>query len=320
MNNLKYTRSKHFEIEQITDGVYAAIAISGTGSVSNAGIIDLGDAALVFDTFNSQQAAYDLRVAAEELTGKKPAYVVNSHWHGDHIRGNQVFEDAAIIATHETFELMNRMHPDRIRQQIEGLPNIENYLTSLRERLESTADDQIKLGIAQEISSIEEVALSLQTLRLTLPNLLFDTKLSLYGSKRKVELISVGAAHTANDMILYLPEEQIVFAADIVLVDTHPMMLHGDPAHWLVALDQLRELPIKTLVPGHGPLGDWGHINRIQAYIRGITADAKQFIQEKRSIESLSEVSVPTEFAEWGSSKFYHDNVKFVYERIQQLE
>jgi len=320
MNNLKYTHSKHFELEQITDGVYAAIAVSGTGSVGNAGIIDLGDNALVFDTFNSQQAAYDLRVAAEELTGKVPTYVVNSHWHGDHIRGNQAFEDATIIATHETYELMKSIHPDRFRQQIEGLPNIETHLTSLREQLESAADDQIKLGITQEISGIEEVALSLQTLRLTLPNLLFDSKLSLYGSKRKVELISVGAAHTANDTILYLPDEQIVFAADIVLVETHPMMLNGDPEHWLVALDQMKELPIQTLVPGHGPLGDREHINRVQVYIQEIIARANQFMQENRSIESLSEVPVPAEYEGWGSSRFYQMNLKFMYERIQQLE
>jgi glyoxylase-like metal-dependent hydrolase (beta-lactamase superfamily II) len=83
--------SKHFRLEQLLDGVYAAIGIPGSGSGSNAGIIDLGDRTLVFDTFLTPQAGDDLRAAAEHLTGRPVAAVINSHWHADHIHGNQAF-------------------------------------------------------------------------------------------------------------------------------------------------------------------------------------------------------------------------------------
>src|SRR5690348_17354447 len=83
--------SKHFRLEPLLDGVYAAIGIEGTGSGSNAGIIDLGDRTLVFDTFLTPQAADDLRTAAERLSGRPVAFVINSHWHSDHIHGNQAF-------------------------------------------------------------------------------------------------------------------------------------------------------------------------------------------------------------------------------------
>lgn len=124
-------RSKHFDLEQIHDGVYAAIAVRGSGSVGNAGIVDLGDAVLIFDTFNAQQAAHDLRKAAEELTGDKPKYVVNSHWHGDHVRGNQVFADSTIIATQTTYDLMKNIHPERIQKQIDGLPELRRRSRAL---------------------------------------------------------------------------------------------------------------------------------------------------------------------------------------------
>jgi hypothetical protein len=53
--------SNHFELIQIRDGIYAAIAKDGGGAVGNAGFVDLGDKVIVFDTFNTQQAALDLK-------------------------------------------------------------------------------------------------------------------------------------------------------------------------------------------------------------------------------------------------------------------
>jgi len=84
--------SKHFKLEQIGKYIYAAIAKEGGGAVANAGFVDLGDKVIVFDTFNTQQASEDLRLIAEKITNQSVTLVVNSHWHGDHIRGNQTFK------------------------------------------------------------------------------------------------------------------------------------------------------------------------------------------------------------------------------------
>lgn len=71
------------------DGVYAAIYIPGGYSICNGGIIDLGDATLVFDPFMSQDATSELKKTAESLTGHSVTYVVNSHYHNDHIGGTR---------------------------------------------------------------------------------------------------------------------------------------------------------------------------------------------------------------------------------------
>src|SRR5438270_10832420 len=81
--------SKHFRINELAEGVYAAISTNEGSAVGNAGIVDLGDQTLVFDTFMTPMAAQDLRAAAESLTGNSIAYAFNSHWHNDHIPANQ---------------------------------------------------------------------------------------------------------------------------------------------------------------------------------------------------------------------------------------
>jgi TatD DNase family protein len=71
-------QSKHFRLEELSDGVYAAIHIAGGAAISNAGIVDLGDRTVVYDAFMSPQAADDLRSAAEALLGRPIDAVINS--------------------------------------------------------------------------------------------------------------------------------------------------------------------------------------------------------------------------------------------------
>src|SRR6478672_4220611 len=115
-------QSKHFTIRKLADGVYAAIAKDGGYAICNAGIIDLGDATLIFDPFMTPEAAEDLKRSAEELTGHQITYVINSHFHNDHIGGNQVFDKATIISTARTRELIAKYQPEEIADDKKNAP------------------------------------------------------------------------------------------------------------------------------------------------------------------------------------------------------
>src|SRR6185312_4271624 len=119
--------SPYFHLELLSEGVWAAIVERGTGAWGNAGIVALGDGTLVFDTFLTPAAARDLRAAAELLTGQPVTYVVNSHYHMDHIHGNAVFDDAHIIATEKTRERIASRGAELLALAF-GLPE---YLTDL---------------------------------------------------------------------------------------------------------------------------------------------------------------------------------------------
>src|SRR5512136_2075432 len=114
--------SKHFQIERLANGVYAAVASEKGYASCNAGIIDIGDRTIIFDTFVSPEAARDLLKATEQLTLHKITHVVNSHDHGDHIRGNQVFDsDVDIISTVSTREAIARNEPKNIKSEKETI-------------------------------------------------------------------------------------------------------------------------------------------------------------------------------------------------------
>ena len=99
--------SKHFSLHPLTENMYAAIASDQGAAIGNSGLIDLGGQIIVFDTFLTPQAAADMRKASEELFGRAPDFVINSHYHNDHIWGNQVFAEVShLLSTISTRELI----------------------------------------------------------------------------------------------------------------------------------------------------------------------------------------------------------------------
>jgi glyoxylase-like metal-dependent hydrolase (beta-lactamase superfamily II) len=104
---------KTASIEQVSDGVFTAIAAEGGVAVGNAGSVDLGGEALVFDAHLTLFAGRELRTAAERHAPVDN--VVLSHWHGDHVYGAGAF-DATVVATARTAELMRERTAQRLAE------------------------------------------------------------------------------------------------------------------------------------------------------------------------------------------------------------
>jgi len=117
----------HYRLLEVADGVHAAIDVPGGGAAGNAAIVDLGGSTLVFDTGMTPQAGAELRRAAEEVA--PVSVVVNSHWHADHIRGNQAFPGTEIVATTRTKELIETRGIERLAEH--KAFDVEAYLASL---------------------------------------------------------------------------------------------------------------------------------------------------------------------------------------------
>lgn len=107
--------SSNFELVRLADGVFACIHKFGGKAICNVGIIDNGKETIIYDTFLSPEVAEEINEVVQ-LYGLSPIrYVVNSHAHNDHFRGNQVFAAYAdIISTERTAELIRETEPEGI--------------------------------------------------------------------------------------------------------------------------------------------------------------------------------------------------------------
>jgi len=224
-------------VEQLADGVFASIAEDGDLAVGNAGFVDVGGETLVFDTHVSLAAGRELRTAAERLA--RVRHVVLSHWHGDHVYGAAAF-DATVVATARTEELMRERTVQRLAE-LKATP-VEDFAGT---------------------SFAELARTELPTLELRFPDETFVDERD-FGRARA---ITYGGGHTLSDAILWLPEERIVFAADLVVVGDHPWIGDGDPKAWPGILDRMAALRPETVVPGHGPVSGPEPIDFVRGYL-----------------------------------------------------
>jgi cyclase len=304
--------SKHFRLEALREGVYAAIGVPGTGSGSNAGIIDLGDRALVFDTFLTPQAGDDLRAAAERLTGRPVAYVINSHWHADHIHGNQAFAwDTPIIATSRTRELMAQNGPEAVAE----FQGAAAEAQKLEAALAQEQDEQQRAALQEKLSESREMAACARRLALRLPEQTFDTQVVFHGSRRVAELLTYGGGHTESDSFLLLRDDKLAFLGDLLFVRSHLWMGHGNPQEWRGILGRVALLDLETAVPGHGPVGTPADFPAVVSYIDAIEQLVAEARASGKTLEEARATPVPAAFAGWAWEEGFGYNIDALYQR-----
>jgi len=308
---------KHFQIEPLADGVYAAIASEQGYAICNAGIVDIGDKTIIFDTFISPNAAEDLLKAAKQLTSHEATYVVNSHHHNDHIRGNQVFSpDVDIISTTWTREAITQNEPEEIRWEKENIPK---GIIDAQLKLTAEKDPKRRRELAFLIVYYRAIIESHPQLKTRLPNMTFESpKLVIHGTQRTVELLSF-AGHTASDLVLYLPEEKIAFMSDLLFINIHPYLPSGFPERWKESLSTVKALGTQTVVPGHGPVGRSADLSVMTQYIQSLENIVANMIRSGRSLEEASLQPVPSQFENWllFFDNFFVDNLQFLYKCLK---
>ena len=300
--------SPHFQLQQIVDGVYAAIALESGAAISNAGIVDIGDRTLVYDTFLTPKAATDLRLAAETLTGRVIAYVINSHWHNDHIRGNQAFApETEILCTRATRHLMET---EGIAELQDDSENALSHMKALEARLSTENDPSDKEETNRQLLYFRALAESTPKMKLRMPTWCFDGKLSFHGTTRSVDLIEIGPGHTQNDSILFLTNEKIAFVGDLVFVHSHPYLSASSLEEWLKALDKIEQLKAEIIIPGHGPVGGPMDIGRMRRYILDLQTRAARIAASKDPEKEIERARVPEAYADWKLGRFYPGNLR----------
>jgi len=306
--------SKHFRLQQLADGVYAVIHIDGGAAIGNAGIVDLGDRTLIFDTFLTPQAAADLPAAAEALTGRPVDAVINSHWHNDHIWGNQVFSaNTDIISTEETRRLFIATRGHGAYEAF--MADAEANLEATRAQFQATQDESERRQLALWIDYHQGVVEAKPNLQIRAPNLTFAQRLAFHGTDRSAELITFVGGHTESDAVLFLPQERIAFMSDLLFIGHHPYLGGGDPDRLRNILERVSDLAPERVVPGHGPVGTANSLGRMSHYVNLLDGLAREMVEDGEPEEKIDEMTIPEPYDDWLFASFFPGNMHFLYQR-----
>ncbi len=288
--------SPHFALHEVVSGVFAAVAGPSGAAVSNAAIVDLGDRTLIVDTFMTIQAARDLRAAAEQLTGRSASLVVTSHWHDDHTGGNQVFDDARIVSTARTIELIAGTAPDDLDAYAAEIDEALDTVRGAIEAAESEAERQLAESRLRMYGAVKE---SLPGFRLTLPAAMAEDGMTVEGSGRSAEVLTYGGGHTDSDVFVHLPSDGVIICGDLLWVECHPRVNDGYPAEWAAMLDTMSGLHVEHLVPGHGPVGDRTHLAAMASYLRAFDELVDQAVLDGTPEADLGSIPPPAGSEGW---------------------
>jgi glyoxylase-like metal-dependent hydrolase (beta-lactamase superfamily II) len=198
------------------------------GNTSNAGYVVTPDGVVVFDALGTPSLGWALLQDIRKRTGKDIRYIVVSHYHADHIYGLQAFRDhsRAVIIAQE---------------------NSADY-TENKETADERADERLDQRRDALAPWVDEHT------RIIPPDITFDDRLTIALGGKHFSLIFAGPAHSKSDSMMMVEPDGVLFAGDIVQNGRIPFMNSDDVSttHWLKALDDVRALDPKYIIPGHG--------------------------------------------------------------------
>lgn len=265
------------QLQEIASDVYACLQPDHGLGWSNSGFINRGGG-LVIDTFWDLPHTRELIEQYSRVWRQPAERVVNTHNNGDHCWGNQLFPQAEIIGHKLCAAAFAHENPAML-QMLRGAVGM--------------GDPAIE-ALAQALSVWDFTGIELKP-----PTTLIEDRLDLDLEGLAVELIYVGPAHTAGDVIVHLPQQKVVFAGDVLFRLCTPIGWEGTFAGWMNALDKIAQLQPEVIVPGHGPLCDPKGALELKSYLAYVLSESRvHFDGGLSAIEAAKRID-PGPYANW---------------------
>ncbi|HKF56975.1 MAG TPA: MBL fold metallo-hydrolase [Blastocatellia bacterium] len=304
-----------FQLVQVADGVFAAIAKPGGLASGNAGFIVGDGGVLVVDTFLTPLAAEELIQEIQARTPQPILYAVNSHYHLDHSGGNQAFAQRhiPIIAQENTRDWV----ASKNTRFLPGHDDLVKRRDDLVKQLNSVAEDKKddRTALERRIAQTE----ALLAINLTRPTLSYTGgTLHLALGRREVLLFSL-PGHTGGDTIAYVPDAGVVFTGDLGWSRTLPNLVDATVSQWIPTLDKLlADYKTAKFVPGHGQVADSADMQAFRNYLADLRTTVGQAIDSGLTVEQAREqLKLPAPYKDFAFQNFAKPNIDDMYKEIK---
>jgi glyoxylase-like metal-dependent hydrolase (beta-lactamase superfamily II) len=250
-----------FKVEKLADGVYAAIRTDPPGLMVDANslfIVSDSDVVVV----DAPEASAEMIQALRKITAQPVSFLVNTHWHDDHVIGNAIWRKTypgiRFIGHASLREYLPQTGLNNRKQMIEGAPQFAGQMQTQMDKgknlSEEPISDEERVSYASDIRLVKHYMAVVPGTETVLPDIDVEEGLTLIRGARRIEVRHLGGGHTKADLVVWLPNERIAATGDLVV---WPIPLVGsDQSHvrdWPGTLDALLALNPAIFVPGHGP-------------------------------------------------------------------
>lgn len=269
--------ARNFTVQKLAEGIYAVLRQDLPGlmvDANNVFIINDEDV-IVVDANGAPSITKEVLAALRKLTDKPVRYVINTHWHDDHIIGDTVyraaFPNVEFIGHTRNREYLSHQGQVNRKNFVTGAAQFVTHLRKLMEQNKNLAGGELTTEERDSLNSdlrlVDLVLAEAPQTQLTLPTVAIEERLTLHRGQRVIDIRQLGRGHTAGDLIVHLPKENIVITGDLVVWPVP--LVGGEQSHlgeWSTTLEKIRALQPAIIVPGHGP------VLRDDAYVKQLAA------------------------------------------------
>jgi glyoxylase-like metal-dependent hydrolase (beta-lactamase superfamily II) len=268
-----------FRLQPLSGGVHALYGRGG-----NVAFFVGPDAVLVVDS-QFKDIAPGIVAEIRKVSDKQIKFLINTHHHGDHVGGNEVFKQFAMIIAH-----------DNVRTRMLASPNdiLRDYPARL-DAAKQAGNEQMAKFLADQIEWAKKVRVE----EIAAPIVTFDSELRIHIGDETIQVWHLPPAHTDGDSAVYFEKAKVLHMGDDFFNKVIPFIDiqgGGSVRGYLAALDRVmaRVSPDAVIIPGHGQVSDLSGLKAFRQYIADVVdAAQKAKAAGKSKEEFLKEVDLP---------------------------
>ena len=249
-----------FRVQPLSGNVYALYGRGG-----NVGFFVGPDAVVVIDS-EFKDIAPGIVGEIKKVTDKPIKFLINTHHHGDHVGGNEIFKPFAMILAHDNVRTRMLAAPTTVLRDFPG--RLEEARKSGNAEMAKFLADQIEW--AKKVK-VEEIAA---------PILTYDSEFRIHMGDETIQIWHLPPAHTDGDSVVYFEKAKVLHMGDDFFNKVIPFIDvsgGGSARGYLAALDKvLARIPSDVvIIPGHGEVTDLAGLKSFRQYIADLL-DAAQ--------------------------------------------
>lgn len=262
-----------FTLKPLGHNVYAAIDDAKGDAGANAGFVIGDDGVAVIDTFENPEASKQMLGEIRKVTQLPIKFVVNTHYHIDHVAGNSLFQQNGAVVF--------------AQRNVRGWIHTEN--------LKFFGKD-----IKPEQRKMVET--------LGAPDAVYDTGITLFLGSRRID-VRVSPGHTGGDSVVFIPDANVVFTGDLFWRNTLPNLIDATTSAWIPTLNSITEsAPNATYVPGHGDVGTTDDVKNFRDYLAFLREQVATAVKQNKSGDELVNAVLPgvtEKYGKWELFKYF---------------
>ena len=251
---------------------------SGDGVDSNTTFIITKEGVIVIDTRPTPTEARKVLAEIRKLTALPIVYTINTHYHGDHTFGNQVFKNSKTIIAHK----------------------------NVRNKLIESGQKHLSLFKTFGLPEIDEV-------EITPPNIIYEKEMEIWLGEYRLQLLYHGKGHTDGDTIIYIDQLRTVITGDLVFNKKIPYTADSYIDDWIDSLKYIELLKNETVIPGHGPIGERTTIISMKHYLMNLKELVLAQLKDNKTLKETQKIVEPIlreKYKDWKQLDWIKGNIE----------